>query len=157
MTIAIHWPGVESPLTNRAQRVLQLAAGNVAARFNHEEFGTEHILLALMKDGSGRGVAVLTNLGIDLRRLWLDVEASIEAFPGMYNRTSADPTPGAERAVRYSIDESQALKHDYVGTEHLLLGLFREQEGIASRVLRTAGLTLDLLRAAVQEIVAKRM
>ena len=156
MTLRIHWPAMASPLTNRAKEVLQLAAGQEAARFNHEEFGTEHILLALIRDGSGTAVAVLKNLGIDLRQLRLDVEAHITPITGMYNRTSADPTPGAERAVEFSIDESRTLKHDNVGTEHLLLGLLREEEGIASRVLSAFGLTLDLLRSRIQLIVANR-
>src|SRR2546429_6327629 len=118
--------------TDRARKVMQLA-NQEAQRFNHEYIGTEHILLGLVKEGSGVAANVLRNLDIDLRKVRLEVEKIVQAGPAMVNVGTMPPTPRAKKVIEYSIEESRKLKHNYVGTEHILLGLIREQEEVASQ------------------------
>src|SRR5437588_2026103 len=116
--------------TDRARKVMQLA-NQEAQRFNHEYIGTEHILLGLVKEGSGVAANVLKNLDIDLRRICLEVEKIVQAGPDMVTMGKLPQTPRAKKVIEYSIEEARNLNHNYVGTEHLLLGLLREQEGAA--------------------------
>jgi ATP-dependent Clp protease ATP-binding subunit ClpA len=128
--------------TDRARKVMQLA-NRVARRFNHEYVGTEHILLGLVEEGSGVAANVLNNLDVKLCKVQFEVERIVQAGPDRPTLGKLPHTPRATKAIEYAIAEARNLKHDYVGTEHLLLGLLREQEGVAAQVLMNLGLRLE--------------
>jgi ATP-dependent Clp protease ATP-binding subunit ClpA len=128
--------------TDRARKVMQLA-DQEAQRFNHEYIGTEHVLLGLIKEGSGGAASVLKNLDVDLRNIRLEVEKRVQSGPAVITLAKLPETPGAKRVIEYSMEEARNLNHNYVGTEHILLGLLREQEGVAAQVLRSLGLRLE--------------
>src|SRR5216684_2064744 len=140
--------------TDRARKVMQLA-NQEAQRFNHEYIGTEHILLGLVKEGSGVAANVLKNLDIDLRKIRLEVEKIVQTGPGseMVTMGKLPQTPRAKKVIEYSIEEARNLNHNYVGTEHLLLGLLREQEGVAAQVLMNLGLRLEDVREEVLNLL----
>ncbi|HYV37313.1 MAG TPA: ATP-dependent Clp protease ATP-binding subunit [Gemmataceae bacterium] len=142
--------------TDRARKVMQLA-NQEAQRFNHEYIGTEHILLGLVKEGSGVAANVLKNLDIDLRRIRLEVEKIVQAGPDMVTMGKLPQTPRAKKVIEYSIEEARNLNHNYVGTEHLLLGLLREQEGVAAQVLINLGLKLEDVREEVLNLLGHNM
>src|SRR5690349_22795923 len=121
--------------TDRARKVMQLA-NQEAQRFNHEYIGTEHILLGLVKEGSGVAANVLKNLDIDLRKIRLEVEKIVQSGPDAATAGQLPQTPRVKKVVEYAIEEAREFKHNYVGTEHLLLGLLREEEGVAAQVLK---------------------
>ena len=110
--------------TDRARKVMALA-NQEAQRFNHEYIGTEHILLGLVKEGSGVGANVLKNLDVDLRKVRLEVEKLVKSGPDMVTMGKLPQTPRAKKVIEYAIEEARNLNHNYVGTEHLLLGLLR--------------------------------
>ena len=122
--------------TDRARKVMALA-NQEAQRFNHEYIGTEHILLGLVKEGSGVGANVLKNLDVDLRKVRLEVEKLVKSGPDMVTMGKLPQTPRAKKVIEYAIEEARNLNHNYVGTEHLLLGLLREHDGVAAQVLMT--------------------
>src|SRR6266511_274799 len=140
--------------TDRARKVMQLA-NQEAQRFNHEYIGTEHILLGLVKEGSGVAANVLKNLDIDLRKIRLEVEKIVQHGPGGEQVVMGrlPHTPRAKKVIEYSIEEARNLNHNYVGTEHLLLGLLREQEGVAAQVLMNLGLKLEDVREEVLNLL----
>src|ERR1700712_5333702 len=140
--------------TDRARKVMQLA-NQEAQRFNHEYIGTEHILLGLVKEGSGVAANVLKNLDIDLRKIRLEVEKIVQHGPGGEQVVMGrlPHTPRAKKVIEYSIEEARNLTHNYVGTEHLLLGLLREQEGVAAQVLMNLGLKLEDVREEVLNLL----
>src|SRR5437870_513581 len=142
--------------TDRARKVMQLA-NQEAQRFNHEYIGTEHILLGLVKEGSGVAANVLKNLDIDLRKIRLEVEKIVQAGPEMVTMGKLPQTPRAKKVIEYSIEEARNLNHNYVGTEHLLLGLLREQEGVAAQVLMNLGLKLEDVREEVLNLLGHNM
>ena len=142
--------------TDRARKVMQLA-NQEAQRFNHEYIGTEHILLGLVKEGSGVAANVLKNLDIDLRKIRLEVEKIVQSGPDMVTMGKLPQTPRAKKVIDYSIEEARNLNHNYVGTEHLLLGLLREQEGVAAQVLMNLGLKLDDVREEVLNLLGHNM
>ncbi len=126
-------------------------ANQAAQRFNHEYIGTEHLLLGLVREGCGVGANVLKNLDIDLWKIRLEVDKCVHSGPDMLTMGKRPLTPKAKKVIEYSIEESRNLNHNYVGTEHLLLGLLREQEGIADHVLLSLGLKPEDVR---EEILA---
>ncbi|HRS27930.1 MAG TPA: ATP-dependent Clp protease ATP-binding subunit, partial [Phycisphaerae bacterium] len=138
--------------TDRARKVMALA-NQEAQRFNHEYIGTEHILLGLVKEGSGVGANVLKNLGVDLRKVRLEVEKLVKSGPEMVTMGKLPQTPRAKRVIEYAIEEARNLNHNYVGTEHLLLGLLREQDGVAAQVLMNLGLRLEDVREEVLNLL----
>jgi ATP-dependent Clp protease ATP-binding subunit ClpC len=138
--------------TDRARKVMQLA-NQEAQRFNHEYIGTEHILLGLVKEGSGVAANVLKNLDVDLRKIRLEVEKLVQSGPDMVTMGKLPQTPRAKKVIEYSMDEARNLNHNYVGTEHILLGLLREQEGVAAQVLMNLGLKLDDVREEVLQLL----
>ncbi|MGL4944559.1 MAG: ATP-dependent Clp protease ATP-binding subunit [Thermoguttaceae bacterium] len=138
--------------TDRARKVLQLA-NQEAQRFNHEYIGTEHILLGLVKEGSGVAANVLANLDIDLRKIRLEVEKLVRSGPDLVSMGRLPQTPRAKKVIEYSMEEARSLNHNYVGTEHLLLGLLREQEGVAAQVLMNLGVQLESVRAEVLNLL----
>jgi len=138
--------------TDRARKVMALA-NQEAQRFNHEYIGTEHILLGLVKEGSGVGANVLKNLDVDLRKVRLEVEKLVKSGPDMVTMGRLPQTPRAKKVIEYAIEEARNLNHNYVGTEHLLLGLLREQDGVAAQVLMNLGLKLDEVREEVLNLL----
>ncbi len=128
-------------------------ANQEAQRFNHEYIGTEHILLGLVKEGSGVGANVLKNLDVDLRKVRLEVEKLVKSGPDMVTMGKLPQTPRAKKVIEYAIEEARSLNHNYVGTEHLLLGLLREHEGVAAQVLMNLGLKLDEVREEVLNLL----
>ncbi|MEM7810902.1 MAG: ATP-dependent Clp protease ATP-binding subunit [Planctomycetota bacterium] len=138
--------------TDRARKVMQLA-NQEAQRFNHEYIGTEHILLGLVKEGSGVAANVLKNLDVDLRKIRLEVEKIVQSGPDMVTMGKLPQTPRAKKVIEYAMDEARNLNHNYVGTEHLLLGLLREQEGVAAQVLMNLGLKLEDVRDEVLNLL----
>jgi ATP-dependent Clp protease ATP-binding subunit ClpC len=134
--------------TDRARKVLQFS-NQEAQRFNHEYIGTEHILLGLVKEGSGVAAETLKRLGIDLRKVRLEVETIVQAGPDIVTLGKLPQTPRAKRAIELAINEAQTLNHNHVGTEHLLLGLLGEMKGVAAQILRNLGLSLDVVRREV--------
>jgi ATP-dependent Clp protease ATP-binding subunit ClpC len=138
--------------TDRARKVMALA-NQEAQRLNHEYIGTEHILLGLVKEGSGVGANVLRNLDVDLRRVRLEVEKLVKAGPEMVTMGKLPQTPRAKKVIEYAIEEARNLNHNYVGTEHLLLGLLREHDGVAAQVLMNLGLKLEEVREEVLNLL----
>jgi ATP-dependent Clp protease ATP-binding subunit ClpC len=138
--------------TDRARKVMQLA-NQEAQRFNHEYIGTEHILLGLIKEGSGVAANVLKNLDIDLRKIRLEVEKIVQSGPDMVTMGKLPQTPRAKKVIEYAIEETRLLGHNYVGTEHMLIGLVREEEGVAAQVLMNLGLRLEYIREEVLNLL----
>ena len=132
--------------------MIQLA-NQEAQRFNHEYIGTEHILLGLVKEGSGVAANVLKNLDIDLRMIRLEVEKIVHSGPDMVTTGKLPQTPRAQKVIEYAMEEAKKLSHNYVGTEHLLHGLLREQEGVAAQVIISLGLKLEDVREEVARML----
>src|SRR5688500_8534923 len=142
--------------TDRARKVMQLA-NQEAQRFNHEYVGTEHVLLGLVKEGSGVAANVLKNLDVDLRKIRVEVEKIVQSGPDMVTMGKLPQTPRAKKVIEYAIEEARNLNHSYVGTEHLLLGLLREQEGVAAQVLMNLHLKLEDVREEVLNLLGHGM
>jgi len=140
--------------TKRARKVLELAQEE-ARGFNHNYIGTEHLLLGLVREGEGLGAQVLKKLGIEL-----DVARSkVELIIGRGERVvlgEVGLTPRAKKVIELSMDEARRLNHRYIGTEHLLLGLIREGEGIAAGVLESLGVKLDDARAQTIQMLSEK-
>ncbi|MDD9994703.1 MAG: NDP-hexose 4-ketoreductase, partial [Dehalococcoidia bacterium] len=141
--------------TERARRVLTLAQEE-ALRFNHNYIGTEHLLLGLVREGEGVAAKVLSNMGVELNK----VRSAVEFIIGRGDRAVMGDiglTPRAKKVIELAVDEARRLGHHYIGTEHLLLGLVREGEGIAAGVLESLGVSLDKVRAEVTRILSQSM
>ena len=138
--------------TDRARKVMALA-NQEAQRFNHEYIGTEHILLGLVKEGNGVGANVLRNLDIDVKKLRLEIEKLVKSGPDMVTMGKLPQTPRTKKVIEFAIEEARSLNHNYVGTEHILLGLLRETEGIAAQVLMNLGLKLEDVRQEVLNLL----
>ncbi len=142
--------------TDRARTIMRLA-NQEALRFNHEYLGTEHILLGLVKEGSGIGSCVLRHLGIDLPKIRLEVDKRLTSGPDTVTMGKLPQTPRAKKVVEYAIEEARKLDHNYVGTEHLLLGICRETEGLAAEVLKSLGATLEVVRKNVTNLLGEEI
>ena len=138
--------------TDRAKKVMNLARQE-AQRFNHEYLGTEHILLGLVQEGSGVAANVLKNMGIDLNKIRTEVEKIVKTGPSMVTMGQLPFTPRAKKVLELSMEEASNLGHNYIGTEHLLLGLIKENEGIAAQVLLNLGVKLEDVREEVLEFL----
>ena len=138
--------------TDRARKVMQLA-NQEAQRFNHEYIGTEHMLLGLVKEGTGVAANVLKNLGVDLRKIRLEVEKLVQSGPEMITMGKLPQTPRAKKVIEFSMEEARNLNHNFVGTEHILLGLLREHEGVAAQVLMNLDLKLEDVREEVLNLL----
>ena len=123
--------------TPRAQQVLALARKE-ADRFNHNYVGTEHLLLGLIKLGQGVAVNVLQKMGLDLETVRMEVEKQVGSGPETKMVGNVPYTPRVKKVLALAGKEAKALNHSYVGTEHILLGLLREGEGVAARVLKSS-------------------
>ena len=139
--------------TDRARKVMQLA-NQEAQRSNHEYVGTEHVLLAIIKEGSGGAAKVLKNLDLDLNKVRGEVEKIVQ-WPVGARMGKMPQTPRAKKVIEYSIEEARILNHNYVGTEHLLLGLVREEEGVAGQVLMNLGVKLEDVREEVLNMLGQ--
>ncbi|HKX46634.1 MAG TPA: ATP-dependent Clp protease ATP-binding subunit, partial [Planctomycetota bacterium] len=138
--------------TDRAKKVMNLARQE-AQRFNHEYLGTEHILLGLVQEGSGVAANVLRQMGIDLGKIRSEVEKLVKTGPSMVTMGQLPFTPRAKKVLELSMEEATNLGHNYIGTEHLLLGLIKENEGIAAKVLTNLGVKLEDVREEVLEFL----
>ncbi len=139
--------------SERARRVLSLAQEE-AQRFNHNYIGTEHILLGLVRETEGVAARVLANLGVDLNK----VRSAVEFIIGRGERPAQGEiglTPRAKKVVELAVDEARRMNHTYIGTEHLLIGLLREGEGVAAGVLESLGVTLDKVRSETHRILSQ--
>lgn len=142
--------------TERARKVIILAKEE-ARRFNHDYIGTEHILLGLIREGEGVAAAVLQKLGISLENIRLEVEKLVQPGPTTQIIGDIPFTPRAKKALELAAEEARSLGHNYIGTEHLLLGLIREGEGIASQVLLNLGMDLNSVRNEVMELLGSAL
>lgn len=138
--------------TDRSRRAMALAREE-AERLHHDYIGTEHILLGLVKEGSGVAANVLENLDVDLERVAREVEKLVKPAPEIVTMAQLPFTPRAKHVLEYAIDEARAFDHNHVGTEHLLLGLLRERQGLAAEVLTVLGLNLADVRNEVMEFL----
>src|SRR6185312_15206244 len=139
--------------TERARKVLSLAQEE-AQRFNHNYIGTEHLLLGLVREGEGVAAKVLNNLGVELNK----VRNAIEFIIGRGDRAPVGEiglTPRARKVIELAVDEARRLGHHYIGTEHLLLGLVREGEGIAAGVLESLGVNLEKVRQQTIQVLSQ--
>ena len=136
--------------TERAQKVLALAQEE-ASRLHHPGVGTEHILLGLVREGDGIAAKALLSLGVSAEKVQTEVEKIIG--PGQGQTSAMTYTPRAKKVIELSIDEARKLNHNYVGTEHILLGLIREGEGVAARVLGNLGVSLNKARQQVLQLL----
>jgi ATP-dependent Clp protease ATP-binding subunit ClpC len=141
--------------TDRARKARQLA-NQEALRRNHEYIGTEHMLLGLIMEGSGVAAYALKNMGVDIRIIRLEVEKIIQRGPDAVSMSKLPQTPRAKKVIECSMEEARNLGHNYVGTEHLLLGLLREKEGVAAQVLMNLGLELDAVRSEIPKILQQK-
>ena len=138
--------------TERARKVI-VYAKEEARRFNHDYIGTEHLLLGLIREGEGVAAAVLQKLGLDLETIRIEVEKLVQPGPQTQVLGDIPFTPRSKKALELAAEEARALGHNYIGTEHLLLGLVKEGEGMAYRVLLNLGLDLGKLRNEVMELL----
>ncbi len=141
--------------SERARRVLSLAQEE-AQRFNHNYIGTEHILLGLVRETDGVAAKVLSNLGIELSK----VRSAVEFIIGRGERSGTGDiglTPRAKKVIELAVDEARRLGHYYIGTEHLLIGLMREGEGVAAGVLESLGVSLDKIRTETNRVLSQNL
>ncbi|MFQ6047381.1 MAG: Clp protease N-terminal domain-containing protein, partial [Gemmatimonadales bacterium] len=143
--------------TDRVRKVLQMAREE-AARLHHEYVGTEHILLGLIREGEGVAAAVLTNLSVDLDEIQQKIEETVKKGKAPAPEGPDLPyTSRAKKVLELAMSEARELNHSYVGTEHLLLGLLREEKGIAAQVLADAGVNLEQARAETLRLLGSDM
>src|SRR5438477_6653829 len=131
--------------TPRAQQVLALARKE-ADRFNHNYVGTEHLLLGIIKLGQGVAVSVLNRLGLELETVRMEVEKQVGTGPDQKMVGNIPYTPRVKKVLALASKEAKALNHSYVGTEHILLGLLREGDGVAARVLKSLEIDIERTR-----------
>ena len=139
--------------SERARRVLSLAQEE-AQRFNHNYIGTEHILLGLVRENEGTAAKVLGGLGIELNK----IRSAVEFIIGKGDTAASGEiglTPRAKKVIELAVDEARRLNHHYIGTEHLLIGLMREGEGVAAGVFESLGVTLDKVRGETNSVLNK--
>ncbi|MCX5702650.1 MAG: ATP-dependent Clp protease ATP-binding subunit [Candidatus Omnitrophica bacterium] len=142
--------------TERARKVIILAKEE-ARRFNHDYIGTEHILLGLIREGEGVAANVLQKMGVSLENIRLEIEKLVQPGPATQIIGDIPFTPRSKKALELAAEEARSLGHNYIGTEHLLLGLIREGEGVASQVLLNLGLDLNTVRNEVMELLGSAL
>jgi excisionase family DNA binding protein len=141
--------------TPRARKVLSLASEQ-ARQYNHNGVGTEHILLAIMNESQGLAFQVLSALQVQLGEAQEQIEMLHPAGEQPIGDSSIGMTQQGKAAIELAVLEAQALDHHYIGTEHLLLGLLREEEGLASQVLQKSGVTLEKVREEVKQLLTEK-
>lgn len=140
--------------TDRARRIF-LLANQEALRLQHEYIGTEHILLGLVNEGTGVAALVLNRLGLDLTTIRREVERLMLAGPEPVPVGKLPQTPRTKRVIEYAQQEANQLNHGYVGSEHILLGLLRERNGVAAEILYNLGVSLKAARAEVALVLGQ--
>ena len=140
--------------SERARRVLSLAQEE-AIRFNHNYIGTEHILLGLVRENEGVAARVLANMNVDLQKVRSAVEFIIGRGERPVSGENIGLTPRAKKVIELAVDEARRMNHHYIGTEHLLVGLMREGEGVAAGVLESLGVSLEKARTEAQRILSQ--
>lgn len=150
---AEHLQGVRS-FTDRTRKALDMAEQE-ARHFKHQYVGTEHILLGLLREGSGVAAHALKKLKVNLAEIRREVKAIVQSGPKMVSMGRLPLTPRAKDVIEYANAEARDLNHNYVGTEHLLLGLIREEEGVAAQVLLNLGVTLVAVRDQVVKLLGQ--
>ncbi len=141
------------PFTDRVREVMSLAEQE-ARRLKHEYVGAEHILLGLFKAQPGVGVTVLRELGVEPDRVAFVVESIARPGPASVSEGRLGQTPRAKQLIQYACQEAYDLKHNYVGTEHLVLGTLRDEDSVASKILRGVfGVSLDTARKEVLKVL----
>ena len=138
--------------TERARKVIVLSKEE-ARRFNHDYIGTEHLLLGLVREGEGVAAAVLQKIGVDLPTIRLEIEKLVQPGPSTQILGDIPFTPRAKKALELAAEEARSLGHNYIGTEHLLLGLVREGEGVAAQVLLNLGIDLEKVRQEIMGLL----
>ena len=142
--------------TERARRVILLAREE-AKRLDHDYLGTEHILLGLIREGEGVGATALQNLGLDLARVRQEVEKAVGRGGGALFLGQIPFTPRAKKVLELAVTETRNLGHNYIGTEHLLLGLIKEGEGVAAQILTNLGADLEKVREEVVNLLGEKV
>jgi len=142
--------------TERARRAILLAREE-AKRLDHDYLGTEHLLLGLIREGEGIAATALQNLGIDLRQVRQEVEKAVGRGGGSLFLGQIPFTPRAKKVLELAVTEARDLGHNYIGTEHLLLGLIREGEGVAAQILNSLGADLDRVREEVVNLLGGKV
>ncbi len=143
---------MDERFTERVRKVMYLAKEE-SARLHHDYLGTEHLLLGLLREGEGVAVMVLSNLGLDLDTVRQAVEDAVGPSGGTVTISEIPLNQSAKRSLSYSVEEAKSMGHNYVGTEHLLLGLLRETQGVAARVLTSLGIDLNQVRKEVMKLI----
>ncbi len=128
-----------------------------AQRLNHEYIGTEHILLGLVQEGSGVAANVLKNLDVDLKKVRQEVEKLVKTGPSMVTMGQLPFTPRAKKVLELALEEASNLGHNYIGTEHILLGLIKEQDGKAAKVLTNLNVQLDTVRSEILDFLGAEL
>ena len=136
---------MQERFTERVRKVIALARQE-AIRLHHDYIGTEHLLLAILKEGEGVAAVVLTNLGLSLDDLRRAVENGVAYRTETLVLGEIPLNQESRSALNYAMDEARRMNHSYIGTEHLLLGLLREESGLASQVLLSLGVDIDIVR-----------
>jgi len=136
--------------TDRARYVMA-SANKQAQELGHNCIGTEHIFLGLLKQEDGTGAKILKNRGVDAEKMLGEIEQflKLKEKPQAAADSKIPGTPSARKVVEYAVEEARSLKHDHIGTEHLLLGLLRETDGIAAQVLANLGVRLEDVRESL--------
>jgi len=137
--------------SDKARKVMALA-NQESARLNHEYIGTEHILLGMLNEDSGIGAVALRNMGVDLARARREADKLMWDSPDGPFPGQSPQTPRAKKVIQYALDESKKMGHNYVGTEHLLLGLLSDSDGVAAQILINLGLKLENVREEVLKL-----
>ena len=142
--------------TDRARKIMAIA-NMEAQRFGHLFIGTEHILLGLIKEGSGVGANILKELDVDIKKMRNEVEnfLQLKGGPKEVGDEKLPQKQHAKKVIEYSIEEARVRGDDYVGSEHILLGLLGVEEGIASKVLVNLGVNIEDARAKLKDIIGK--
>lgn len=135
--------------TDRARKTMALASQE-AQRMNHGYVGTEHILLGLLREGSGFGVKALNNLKLDIKKIRANIEELVKPGKDMVIMGKLPQTPRARKVIEHAIEYARSLHHDYVGTEHIIYGLNEEEEGTAAKVLMKEGVSKSLIDKEVR-------
>jgi ATP-dependent Clp protease ATP-binding subunit ClpC len=138
--------------SDRARKVFQLA-NQEAQRFNHEGIAPEHVLIGLIKEGAGVAANVLRNLSVDLGRVRSEVERLVKPGPDMMTMGRLPQTPGTGTLVDNALDAAKGLNHNYVGTEHLLLGMLADPGSVPTKVLNSLGVTTQEVKSGVLEVL----
>ncbi len=140
--------------TDRARKIMQLA-NQEAQRFNHEYLGTEHILLGLTKEGSGVAATTLIGLGLTLQGIRLEIEKIVTTGPGMITMGKLPQTPRAKKVIEYACQFASDYGFNYVGSEHLLIGLMLEGEGIACQVLTNLRIDVEGVKREMLQMLGR--